>query len=217
MAYATRQMEVVEQPRTILRKPPLLQAGDVLTRTEFERRYLAMPDLKKAELIEGIVYMASPVRADVHGIPHVDLATLLRVYATKHPGLIVADNATVRLDTLNEPQPDILLMRENGQARVDADGYISGAPELVAEIAASSVSYDLHQKKHAYLRAGVHEYLVWMAEENRIIWWQLKDDEFVEIPPNAQGVLESPSFPGLVIDGPALIAGDLATALAKLR
>ncbi len=209
-------MEVIDQPRTILRKPSLLQAGDVLTRTEFERRYAAMPDLKKAELIEGVVYMASPVRADVHGIPHVDLATLLRVYATKHPGLIVADNTTVRLDTLNEPQPDILLMRENGQARVDADGYISGAPELIAEIAASSVSYDLHQKKHAYLRAGVLEYLVWLAEENRIVGWQLKNDEFVEIPANAQGVLESPTFPGLVIDCPALIAGDLATALAKL-
>jgi Uma2 family endonuclease len=209
-------MEVIDQPRTILLKPPLLQAGDVLTRTEFERRYSAMPDLKKAELIEGIVYMASPVRADVHGIPHVRLATLLQVYATKHPGLIVADNATVRLDTLNEPQPDILLMRENGQARVDSDGYISGAPELVAEIAASSVSYDLHQKKLAYLRAGVREYLVWLAEENRIVGWQLKDDEFVEIPANAQGMLESPTFPGLVIDCPALIAGDLATALAKL-
>ena len=61
--------------------------------------------------------------------------------------LLVADNATVRLDTLNEPQPDLLLMRENGQAQLDADGYISGAPEFVAEIAASSASYDLHQKK----------------------------------------------------------------------
>jgi len=209
-------MELVDQPRTAQPKPPVLQAGDVLGRREFERRYSAMPALKKAELIEGIVYMASPVRADVHGIPHVDLATLLRVYATKHPGLTVADNATVRLDTLNEPQPDILMMRENGQARVDADGYISGAPELVAEIAASSVSYDLHQKKRAYLRAGVLEYVVWLAEENRIVWWQLKDDEFVEIPPNADGLLESATFPGLVIDCPALIGGDLATALAKL-
>jgi Uma2 family endonuclease len=210
------QMEVIDQPRTVRTKPSLLQAGDVLTRTEFERRYAAMPDLKKAELIEGIVYMGSPVRADVHGIPHVDLATLLRVYSSKHPGLIVADNATVRLDTLNEPQPDILLMRENGQARVDADGYISGAPELVAEIAASSVSYDLHQKRHAYLRAGVREYLVWLAEEHRIVWWRLDNGEFVEIPADARGVLESSAFPGLVIDCPALLAGDLGTALAKL-
>ncbi|MGL5020233.1 MAG: Uma2 family endonuclease [Luteolibacter sp.] len=196
--------------------PPQLQQGDVLARTEFERRYAAMPGLKKAELIEGIVYMASPVRADVHGIPHVKLATLLQVYATKHPGLIVADNATVRLDTLNEPQPDLLLMRTHGQAHLDSDGYISGAPELIAEIAASTASYDLHQKKRTYLRAGVLEYLVWLADENRLIWWQLKDDEFVEIPADENGLVTSATFPGLVIDSNALTSGNLAVALERL-
>lgn len=210
-------MAVLEKSRGISGNPPPLQHGDVLARGEFLRRYAAMPGLKKAELIEGIVYMASPVRADLHGIPHVRLATLLQVFATKHPGLLVADNATVRLDTLNEPQPDLLLMRENGQARVDADGYISGAPEFIAEIAASSASYDLHQKKRTYLRAGVLEYLVWLADENRLIWWRLKDDEFIEIEANAQDLLESAAFPGLVIDATALTCGDLATALTKIH
>lgn len=209
-------MAVLEKSRAPSSTPPLLQQGDVLARMEFERRYAAMPGLKKAELIEGIVYMASPVRADVHGIPHVRLATLLQVYATKHPGLIVADNATVRLDTLNEPQPDLLMMRENGQAHVDADGYISGAPEFIAEIAASTASYDLHQKKRTYLRAGVLEYVVWLADENRLIWWQLKNDEFVEIPADGDGILTSSTFPGLVIDSAALTSGDLSTALARL-
>ena len=209
-------MDVLEKSRAVSPNPPLLQQGDVLARTEFERRYAAMPGLKKAELIEGIVYMASPVRADVHGIPHVDLATLLRVYSSKHPGLLVADNATVRLDTLNEPQPDLLLMRKDGQARMDADGYISGVPEFIAEIAASSASYDLHQKRRTYLRAGVLEYLVWVADENRLIWWQLKDDEFVEIPADADGLLASANFPGLVIDSMALTTGDLPAVLARL-
>jgi Uma2 family endonuclease len=209
-------MAVLEKSRAMPSSPPQLQQGDMLTRPEFERRYAAMPGLKKAELIEGMVYMASPVRADVHGIPHVKLATLLQVYATKHPGLIVADNATVRLDTLNEPQPDLLMMRENGQAHIDADGYISGAPEFIAEIAASSVSYDLHQKKRTYLRAGVLEYLVWLADENRLVWWQLLNDGFAEIQPDADGILASPNFPGLVIDSAALTSGDLATALARL-
>jgi len=207
---------LLEKSLSVSVNPPHLQQGDVLARTEFERRYAAMPGLKKAELIEGIVYMASPVRADVHGIPHVDLATLLRFYATKHPGLIVADNSTVRLDMLNEPQPDLLLMREKGQARVDPDGYISGAPEFIAEIAASTASYDLHQKKRTYLRAGVLEYLVWLADENRLIWWLLKDDEFVEIPADENGLITSANFPGLVIDSNALTSGDLAVALERL-
>ena len=209
-------MAVLEKSRLISHATPPLQAGDSLTRTEFERRYAAMPNLKKAELIEGIVYMASPVRASVHGIPHVKLATLLQVYATRHPGLIVADNSTVRLDTFNEPQPDLLLMRENGQATIDAEGYINGAPELIAEIAASSVSYDLHQKKRTYLRAGVQEYLVWLTDENRLIWWQFMDGEFIEILPDAEGILTSATFLGLVIDSSALTAGDLAAALARL-
>ena len=209
-------MAVLEKSRTSSAAPPHLQQGDVLSRAEFERRYAAMPSLKKAELIDGNVYMASPVRADQHGIPHVDLATLLRVYATKHPGLLVADNATVRLDTLNEPQPDLLLMREGGRARLDADGYISGAPEFIAEIASSSAAYDLHQKKRAYLRAGVSEYLVWIADENRLVWWRLIDDDYEEIPANEAGVMESIEFPGLLIDAGALTSGDLAAALARL-
>jgi Uma2 family endonuclease len=209
-------MAVLERSRSTSDKLPVLQQGDVLGRSEFERRYAAMPGLKKAELIDGIVYMASPVRADHHGIPHVRLATVLQVYATKHSDLLVADNATVRLDTLNEPQPDLLIMRKHGQAQLDADGYISGAPEFVAEIAASSASYDLHQKKRTYLRAGVLEYLVWLADENRLIWWRLTDDEFVEIQANAEGLLESTVLPGLVIDEIALTSGDLAKALARL-
>lgn len=206
-------MAILEKPRSI----PQLQPGDVLSRAEFEHRYAAMPQLKKAELIDGIVYFATHVRADSHGIPHVRLATLIQVYATKHPGLIVADNSTVRLDTLNEPQPDLLLMRENGRASIDADGYITGAPELVAEIAASSASYDLHQKKRAYLRAGIQEYLVWIADENRLVWWELRNDEYAELPATEAGLLESPGFPGLIIDTRALLSGDLATALAALK
>lgn len=196
---------------------PELQSGDVLSRAEFERRYTAMPHVKKAELIDGIVYMAPPVRSDHHGFPHIDLAVLLRMYALKHPGLRVADNSTVRIDNLNQPQPDLYLMREGGQAKLTEEGYLEGAPELVAEIAASSAAYDLHQKKRLYFRAGVLEYLIWIAGEKRFILFQLHEGEFVEFAPSPEGLLESPNFPGLVIDTAALIAGDLATALSRLR
>jgi hypothetical protein len=47
-----------------------LENGDRLTRAEFERRYQGMPDVKKAELIEGIVYIAPPVRTQHHGRLH---------------------------------------------------------------------------------------------------------------------------------------------------
>src|SRR6185437_5249438 len=110
---------------------------------KFERRYEAMPGVKKAELIEGVVYMPSPVRFDQHGSPHADLITWLGVYRAATSGIRVGDNSTIRLDLDNEPQPDALIYIESasgGQSRIDADGYIEGGPELAAEIAASTVS-----------------------------------------------------------------------------
>src|SRR5438552_1465531 len=89
---------------------PPLETGDRLSRDEFERRYQRMPHVKKAELIEGTVYMPSPLRAKSHAIPHSHLGTWLGVYAAETPGIECCDNSTVRLDLDNEPQPDLVLI-----------------------------------------------------------------------------------------------------------
>jgi Putative restriction endonuclease len=154
---------------------PPLENGDQLTRDEFERRYAAMPEVKKAELIEGVVYMGSPVRADGHGEQHLDLVTLFGVYKIATPGVRAADNATVRLDLDNEPQPDAALYVDpacGGQCRL-TDGYITNGPELVGEIASSSVSIDLGIKFHVYRRNGVREYIVWRVRDRAIDWFIL--------------------------------------------
>ena len=142
---------------------PTLENGDRLTRAEFERRYAALPHLKKVELIEGIVHMPSPVHFSKHARPHAQLIGWLHHYEATTPAVEIADNATVHLDLDNEPQPDALLRilpKAGGQTRDSADDYVEGAPELVAEIASSSASYDLHEKKRAYRRNCVREYLV---------------------------------------------------------
>ncbi len=150
---------VLQQPARSIPIPPL-ESGDRLTRAEFERRYEATPEQFKAELIEGVVYAASPVRT-FHGKPHAALVTWLGVYWTATPGVSVADNTTTRLDLDNEPQPDALLRIEvEGSSTISEDGYIEGAPELVAEIATSSAAIDLGAKQNAYRRNGVQEYLV---------------------------------------------------------
>jgi Uma2 family endonuclease len=199
---------------------PLLEPGDRLSRVEFERRYERMPRLKKAELIEGVVYMPSPTRAHRHSIPHSQLGTWLGAYAAETSGVECADNPTVRLDLDNEPQPDLILMRlpENGgQARVSPDDYIEGPPELVVEIVGSSSAYDLHQKKAVYRRNGIREYVVWITGEQRLIWSELRDEEYQEITPTSEGLLESRAFPGLWLDAPALLRGDVKAVLATLR
>ncbi|OKH25701.1 hypothetical protein NIES593_04950 [Hydrococcus rivularis NIES-593] len=200
---------------------PPLESGDRLTRHEFERRYTAMPHLKKAELIEGVVYVPSPLRFNSHGQPHGDLIIWLGVYKVATPGVKLADNATVRLDLDNEPQPDAVLLideRLGGQARISQDDYIEGAPELVAEVvAASSAAIDLYDKKRAYRRNGVREYIVWQILENKLDWFSLQNDEYVLLEPDADGIIKSFVFPGLWLNVTALLAGEMTTVLALLQ
>lgn len=196
-----------------------LENGDRLPRCEFERRYFARSDIKKAELIEGVVYMPSPVRA-VHAEKHADLQGWLRFYSASTPGVSVLDNASVRLDLDNEPQPDILMRIESptiGNSKVDADEYVAGAPELVAEIAASSVAYDLHDKLRVYRRNGVLEYIVWRVYERGIDWFMLVDGEYEPLVADASGVLSSRCFPGLRLAAGAMLDGDFDAVLAELR
>ncbi len=205
-------------PKTLWTPP--LQAGDRLTRAEFERRYEAMPPETRAELVEGVVYlMSSPVSSEGHGTPHLALITWLGNYISQTPGTVAADNATVRLDNDNEPQPDAYLrIEENcgGQSRLE-DGYLEGPPEFAAEVSASTASYDLHDKRNAYRRNGVREYLVWRVWDRAIDWFALRDGRYDRLAPDADGCYKSDVFPGLWLDSKALLRNDLARVLAVLQ
>jgi Uma2 family endonuclease len=196
------------------RRPSPLQNGDRLSREEFERRYEAMPDLKKAELIEGIVYMGSPVRQNHHGKPHLILGGWLMHYMAMTPWVDGGDNSSVRLDDENEPQPDLhLRLLEGGSSRVSDDGYVEGPVELAIEIAASTVSMDTHRKLKMYREQGVREYLVWRVEDGAVDWFVRRADEYVLLTPDSDGVLKSEQFPGLWLHVPALLSHDLVKLL----
>ncbi|MEM8718796.1 MAG: Uma2 family endonuclease [Cyanobacteria bacterium P01_G01_bin.39] len=197
---------VIQQPKILP-----LENGDRLSRKEFEQRYQAMPKLKKAELIEGRVYMASPVRI-IHGQPHAYIMGWLAVYHAATPGTQLADNTTVRLDLDNEPQPDALLRIEGGQSVIDVDHYIQGAPELIVEIAASSAAYDLQEKLQVYRRNGVQEYIVWQVSDQIIDWFFLDDGEYIKLQA-IENTIKSKIFPGLWLATDALLQGDLAQVL----
>ncbi len=197
---------------------PPLENGDQLTRVEFERRYNAMPDLKKAELIEGVVYMASALRITQHGEPHADIIGWLSFYKAFTPNLQLGDNCTVRLDLDNEPQPDALLrIAVGGQSTISQDGYVEGAPELIVEIAASTVSIDFNQKLKVYRRNGIQEYLVWRVLDSEFDWFRLNAGEYIKLEPDSNGIIYSQIFPGLWLDKAALLAGNLAKVLEVLQ
>lgn len=192
---------------------PPLENGDRLTRMEFERRYAAMPGVTKAELIEGIVHMPSPVRVKRHGRPHVILSAWLAQYIARTPGLEeFGDNSTVRLDMDNEPQPDLFLnlpRHAGGQAMIDEDDYLAGAPTLACEIASSSVSIDLHAKLNVYRRNQVREYLVWRTDDREVDWFAWREGTYEKLPETTQRIIQSEQFPGLWLNCAALIGGDL--------
>ena len=197
--------------------PVSLESGDHLTREEFHRRYCARPDIKKAELIDGVVYVPSPVRLRQHGRPHGFVMGWLAAYVSQAPDVILGDNTTVYLDDRGEVQPDAFLWRPgSGSARENEDGYLEGAPQLAVEVSASSVSYDLHEKKEAFRRNGVGEYVVWRVLDEAIDWFRLQDGQYVLIQPDADGMVESEQFPGLRLHVPSMLSGDLATVLARL-
>ena len=196
-----------------------LESGDSLGAVEFMRRYEAMPDVKKAELIEGTVYMPSPV-SRAHSAPYSMIQGWLAWYAARTPGTEANGDATVRLGPKNVPQPDALLWilpECGGRARLDTKGYFLGPPELIVEVAASSASVDLHGKLRAYRRAGVREYLVWRPLDRQFDWFVLEQNQYRANVPASPGVLRSPHFPGLALAVDALLEGDWGKVLDVLQ
>ncbi len=200
--------------------PDVLENGAHLGAAEFLRRYEAMPEVKKAELVNGIVYMASPLRLDQHGEPDSLIQAWLCNYAIATPGVKSGTNSTTRLGADDVLQPDGLLRilpECGGKGRINAKGYFEGAPELVVEVAASSASLDTREKLASYRRAGVREYLVWRTDDAEIDWWMLEDDEYRPLAADTDGIAHSRVFPGLWLDSIALLAGDGVNLMKKLQ
>jgi Uma2 family endonuclease len=220
MSSATKSSETQVQSSPPPPELPPLENGDRLTRAEFERRYDAMPHLKKAELIEGVVYVPSPVSHSRHGKPQITLCTWLGYYFGSTPGTEAGDNGSIRMDLDNMPQPDAYLFihpKHGGQARISEDDYVEGAPELIAEVASTSASYDLHVKLNMYRRNGVREYVVWRVRQQAIDWFVLREGQFERLPTDSDGIFKSVVFPGLWLDSAALVRGDMATVMQVIQ
>ena len=202
-------------PETI----PPLRDGDRLTRAEFERRYDAMPGLKKAELICGVVYMPPPVFNE-HASSHFDLIGWLCMYRIRTPGVAGSDNGSIRLEPESMPQPDAflrILETHGGRSRRSPDGYIEGGPEFVAEVAVTNVGYDLNVKLPLYRDNGVQEYVVWRVAERAVDWFVLRGDRYERLPLTPPGLYCSEVLPGLWLDPQALIGGDMAGVMRTLE
>ena len=197
--------------------PPELHDGARMDRTTFHRLYEQTPPDFKAELIGGVVYVASPLKVP-HGRHHALLMGLLTNYAAVTPGTDLLDNTTAILGDESEPQPDAALRIEDGSSHVDDDDYLTGPPELIAEVSDSTVRLDLGAKRTDYEREGVAEYLVLVVPTRQATWFvRNEQDKFVELVPDADGLLRSRAYPGLWLDAEAFFAQDRARVLDAVR
>lgn len=200
----------------MLKPAPVLHSGDHMSREEFHRIYEQMPEGFKAELIGGIVYVASPMRLP-HGKWHVAMATLLGHYEGHTPGVEAGDNTTLVLGDQSEPQPDLflrILPECGGQTTTSEDDYLHGAPELLIEIAHSSYAIDLHEKRDDYARAGGLEYLVLNLHDRRLHWFDLAADKQLS---TEDGIYRMRTMPGLWIHAEAVLAKDYKIMMANLE
>jgi Uma2 family endonuclease len=210
-------MASVSQPEPPAADSRELHNGDRMSREEFHRIYRGLPDDFEAELIGGIVYAASPLKRR-HGTNHLPLGALFFAYETNTPGVESADHTTILLGVEAEPQPDLylrILPEYGGQSRTSLDDFVEGPPELIAEIAFSSKSIDLHGKRADYARYGVQEYLVLTLLDNQLRWFDLKAEK--ELAADADGIMRMRSFPGLWVHVEALLAKDHARLMAVLQ
>jgi hypothetical protein len=187
---------------------------------EFLERYEAMPQLKKAELLRGIVYTQPTVPLTLHAEPHAEVVGWLGNYSMFTDGVRTGDNCTVLLDDSNVPQPDALMFipaAAGGQAIISEGGFVSGAPELVAEVATSIRSLELGTEKDVWAEFGAAEYFVWRVADDAIDWFALRGDRYERLPPDPDNILRSEAFPGLWLDWQALLTGDLARVFAVLQ
>jgi Uma2 family endonuclease len=197
-----------------------LEPGERLSRPEFHRRYEQMPDLRRAELIEGMVFLESPVRYRAHGKPQSDILHWLNTYALATPGTVALGSVTLILDEKNELEPDAILFRapeSGGRCRVNPEDYLEGAPELVVEISASTAARDYGRKLGVYRRHSVPEVLIWRTEKDIVDWFILRAGRYEPLEADPAGILRGEIFPGLTLALGSLFAGDLRGVLEELE
>jgi hypothetical protein len=211
-------MSTLTRPTTPAIFTPIeLQNGDRMNREEFHRAYEQAPKHFRAELIGGVVYVASPLRRR-HSTHHNRLGMVFSLYELNTPGTEAGDNATVILGDESEPQPDLylrVLPEFGGQSTTDSKDYVQGPPELLAEVAHSSRSIDLHAKRADYASNGVREYVVVSLADRRFFWFDLSGSRELQVP--SDGIIRIQSFPGLWIDGEALFNPDGKRLVSTLQ
>ncbi len=194
-----------------------LSEGMPLSRAEFDQ----LGECRGLERLNGRLCLPpAAFRHRDHGQPHAILAFWATSYIASTSGIEISVASTVKMDADNDPEPDLSLFRTKsfgGRVILDPEGYLVGAPELAAEVSASTTYKDLTVKYKLYQKHGVNEYIVWNTEVGKFDWFELHDGRYQLRPTPEDGIYRSSVFPGLWLDYQSLQAFDYQGVLATLQ
>jgi Uma2 family endonuclease len=165
----------------------------------FDDFCLLVGDGQKADLIDGVIYMASPDNTAVNRL-NVWLSTLMWMFAQQHDlGNVYASRVAFRLDDMNSPEPDIGFVRKR-RLHLVKRGSVDGPPDLAVEVVSpDSVERDYGKKRELYEQFGVEEYWIVDELEQRVtLLRRQKSGRFREVR-SKQGRLESHVLPGFYL------------------
>jgi Uma2 family endonuclease len=166
----------------------------------FEDFCALVPDGQKADLIDGVIYMASPDNTDADDLFGWLFAVLSIYVEEKELGRIFGSRVAFRLDDRNSPEPDIAFLRIESADRIER-GRVEGPPDLAIEIVSpESVERDYKKKRKQYQRFGVSEYWI-IDQEARVVLLLRRNTRgrFEEAQPR-RGKLHSEALPGFWLD-----------------
>ena len=194
--------------------------GDCLSAREFLKRYLPCRGTVKAELIGGLVAMETGSETASMDLSTSMIRSCLRSYAIQTPGTQMDSDAVVVLGWDTVPQPSLVLRvlpDYGGRSRMSTTKVIEQAPELMVDFATNEGAFDQRGKLRAFRANGVGEYLVWWSDSRTLDWYTLERGEYTLVLPDFNGVLASPSFPGLRLNHSALVNQTSGAFMATLQ
>jgi Uma2 family endonuclease len=165
----------------------------------FEEFLDLIPDGEKADLIDGVIYMASPDNTDASDLTGWLGAILYTFVEMKGLGKVYQSRVAYRLGRKRGPEPDLGFVPKELEAS-RRRGYIDGPPALAMEIVSpESVGRDYVLKRAQYEQAGVREYWIIDPDEQRATLLVLRQGHYEEVAP-VDHVLASEVVPGFRLD-----------------
>jgi Uma2 family endonuclease len=150
-----------------------------------EEFVLRVGDGQKADLLDGVIYMASPdspEAAEVNGF----LQTLLNYFTRRlELGKVYGPRSAFRLfpDSHESwaPEPDVAFIRRE-RTHLWKGSVFQGPPDLAVEIVSTdSIDRDTITKREAYERAGVKEYWIIDLIQGKCTFLRLENDAYREV------------------------------------